>query len=215
MSLLFLGQMITRFLAVASFFIVLHATNAFSIKKSSLEFKSSSRCLASKGAPCFSTSASSSFTGCTLALQAEPLPWWHYDVMPLSHGVLHTTTSIPFFSRSYWTMGKGDGKKKKPKKTKAPTVSEPAVVVTESKPSPQRVSTEINIPVRHQIRWGQMKKAIAKSSSPSFRQTKVVRTKYRRSWGELFSCWIQSSPRLPLTFDTCQHSRLTPFRIHA
>jgi hypothetical protein len=209
MSLLFSGQMITRVLVVATFFIGLNATtNAFSIQKSSLEYMSTSQWLSSRGAICFSTSASSSFTGCTLVFQAES-SLWYYDVTPPPCVALPTTTSIPFFTRSYLIMGKGDGKKKKPKKTKAPTVSEPAAAVTESKPLPQRVSTEINIPVRHQIRWGQMKKAIAKSSSPSFRQAKVVRTKYRRSWGELLYILDSSFSGLLLTFDTCHESFLS------
>jgi hypothetical protein len=52
-------------------------------------------------------------------------------------------------------------------------------------PPPQRVSTNINIPVKHQIRWAQMHKAAAKSSGASFRQKKVERTSYRRTWGKL------------------------------
>jgi len=76
-------------------------------------------------------------------------------------------------------MGKGDGKKKRKPKKKA--VED---VVTPKSPPPQRVSTDINIPVKHQIRWGKIKKEAAKYTGVSFRQKKVVRTSYRRTWDE-------------------------------
>jgi hypothetical protein len=81
-------------------------------------------------------------------------------------------------------MGKGDGKSKKPKKSKATPAIEAVVV---SKPPPQRVTNDVNIPVRYQIRWAQMHKKAAKAEGPSFRQKKVERTRYRRAWGKL---WI-------------------------
>ena len=90
---------------------------------------------------------------------------------------------INYHPKSFWSMGKGDGKKRrKPKKSVTSDVENLTPLgVT---PPPQRVSTQINIPVRYQIRWGQMKKEVAKSTSPSFRQPKVVQTKYRRTWGK-------------------------------
>lgn len=78
-------------------------------------------------------------------------------------------------------MGKGDGKSKKPKKSKATPAIEAVVV---SKPPPQRVTNDVNIPVRYQIRWAQMHKKAAKAEGPSFRQKKVERTRYRRAWDE-------------------------------
>lgn len=78
-------------------------------------------------------------------------------------------------------MGKGDGKKRRKKKS-ATTISTPQQ--QPQQPLPQRVSTDINIPVRRQIRYAQMHKQAAKQSGASFRQTKVVRTKYRRTWGK-------------------------------
>jgi hypothetical protein len=76
-------------------------------------------------------------------------------------------------------MGKGDGKKKRTTK-KSPNVP---ITPNPVNPPPQRVSTEINIPVRHQIMWGKMKKEAAKDAGQSFRQKKVTRTSYRRTWG--------------------------------
>jgi len=77
-------------------------------------------------------------------------------------------------------MGKGDGKKKRKKKhsSSSATPSPPS-----SEPAPLRVSNNINIPVRHQIRMAQLNKQ-AQQVGPSFRQKKVVRTKYRRTWDE-------------------------------
>jgi hypothetical protein len=88
-----------------------------------------------------------------------------------------------YHQKSFCFMGKGDGKKRRKPKKSAPSEVE-SVTPLGLKPPPQRVSTQLNIPVRYQIRWGQMKKEIAKSSSPSFRQPKVVQTKYRRTWGK-------------------------------
>merc|ERR1712232_813613 len=77
------------------------------------------------------------------------------------------------------TMGKGDRKKQEEtKKGKVIDVDTPKI------PPPQRVSTDINIPIKHQIRWGKMKKEAAKAAGTSFRQKRVVRTSYRRKWDE-------------------------------
>lgn len=156
---------IARFSVLASFFMALSVSNALSFYKSS-GMPSFSRRSSSQEARCISMSTS--FVGCVSALWPET-------------STSYTSNTIPRSATSYWIMGKGDGKKKKPKKKAASTAVLPVV---ELKAQPQRVSTEVNIPVRHQIRWGQMKKAIARSSNAGFRQPKIVRTKYRRSWGE-------------------------------
>ena len=79
-------------------------------------------------------------------------------------------------------MGKGDGKKKRKKKSPNP----PAATTTTSspKPAPMRVSNNINIPVRHQIKMAQLNKQYARQQQTSFRQKRVERTSYRRKWDE-------------------------------
>jgi YacP-like NYN domain len=72
-------------------------------------------------------------------------------------------------------MGKGDGKKKRPKKQKqSQTLSPPSVLSSSSMSQPHRVSTDINIPIRRQIAFGKINKQYRESlssSSSSFRQT--------------------------------------------
>ena len=46
-----------------------------------------------------------------------------------------------------------------------------------------RVTSDSNISVKRQIKWARMKKEYSQVGQ-SFRQKKVVRTKYRRSWEE-------------------------------
>jgi len=77
-------------------------------------------------------------------------------------------------------MGKGDGKKKRKKKDK----SVPSSPSASTDPAPLRVTNNINVPVRHQIRMAQLNKEAARQSSPSFRQKRVERTRYRRTWDE-------------------------------
>ena len=79
----------------------------------------------------------------------------------------------------YINMGKGDGKKKKKKKTSSSSTaaSQP------STPTPLRVSNDINIPVRRQIRYAQMKKEAIRMSGTSFRAKNVKRTSYRKNLG--------------------------------
>jgi uncharacterized protein len=81
-------------------------------------------------------------------------------------------------------MGKGDGKKKRKKKSES--ASEEISVSSISDPSPLRVSSSINVPVRHQIRLAQLnRQASSDQSVPGFRQNKrVERTSYRRKWEE-------------------------------
>jgi hypothetical protein len=84
--------------------------------------------------------------------------------------------------RSVLTMGaKGDGKKKRKKKLDSPS---PSPQPTSSQPATPRVSTNINIPIRRQIQYGKLNKQSRESAGTSFRQEKLVRTKYRRSWDE-------------------------------
>eukprot|EP00594_Rhizosolenia_setigera_P016645 CAMPEP_0178970916 /NCGR_PEP_ID=MMETSP0789-20121207/19906_1 /TAXON_ID=3005 /ORGANISM="Rhizosolenia setigera, Strain CCMP 1694" /LENGTH=392 /DNA_ID=CAMNT_0020657671 /DNA_START=226 /DNA_END=1400 /DNA_ORIENTATION=- len=88
-------------------------------------------------------------------------------------------------------MGKGDGKKKRPKKKKTDTTSASSSInnnlsnMNEVEPQPMRVTSDSNISVRQQIKWGKMKKEMMKSSSTSFRQVNVKKkTSYRKSLDE-------------------------------
>jgi len=87
-------------------------------------------------------------------------------------------------------MGKGDGKKKRKKKTtlqsSAPTSSSSSssTTSTSSPPPPQRVTSDSNLSVRHQIKWAKLKKAAARNSQTSFRQTNHRRTAYRKTIAE-------------------------------
>ena len=82
-------------------------------------------------------------------------------------------------------MAKGDGKKKRKKQDGASIASSGAHLSEAPKPTPMRVSNDINIPIRRQIVYGRMNKEIRASGNTSFRQSKnMVRTKYRRTWDE-------------------------------
>lgn len=79
-------------------------------------------------------------------------------------------------------MGKGDGKKKRPKKSSSPASSSstPEAPV----PAPLRVTTDINISVKRQIRWAKMNQEYIKSQS-SFRQNNIrKKTSYRKNLDE-------------------------------
>lgn len=79
-------------------------------------------------------------------------------------------------------MGKGDGKKKRPK-----TSTTDAVIpsLSSSIPAAPRVSNQINIPLRHQLKLAQFNKESQKEANGGFRQQKKVeRTSYRRAWDE-------------------------------
>lgn len=81
-------------------------------------------------------------------------------------------------------MGKGDGKKKRKKKsTIEGSAGQPATPHSQTA-QPLRVSNQINVPVRHQIRMAQLSKEMNKQASTSFRQKRVERTRYRRTWDE-------------------------------
>lgn len=97
--------------------------------------------------------------------------------------ITRTRTSTRIF------MAKGDGKQKRKKKDgaggAAPGSGSGPQATEASAPTPMRVSTTINIPIRRQILYGRMNRQFQKSGSTSFRQTKkMVRTKYRRTWDE-------------------------------
>ncbi len=81
------------------------------------------------------------------------------------------------------TMAKGDGKQRRKKKSE--TESSLPVVAVPQTPAAPRVSNNINIPIRRQIRYGRMNKQLRQLGSSSFRQaTNMQRTKYRRTWDE-------------------------------
>lgn len=79
-------------------------------------------------------------------------------------------------------MGKGDGKQKRKKKSATPAA---ASVPQPSTPAPLRVTNDINISVKRQIKWAKMKQEYAKSQT-GFRQNNSVRKKvsYRRRLDE-------------------------------
>ena len=78
--------------------------------------------------------------------------------------------------------GHRDGKKKRKKQSGSPAPSNPAPAPT---PAAPRVSTDINVSVKRQIAYGKLNKQYREGGgSTSFRQKKVVRTKYRRAWDE-------------------------------
>jgi len=81
---------------------------------------------------------------------------------------------------SHLYMGKGDGKKKRKKRTSASAAPPPDL----PRPAPLRVSTDINIPVKRQIKWAKMNQEYVKSQT-SFRQTNVrKKTSYRKRLDE-------------------------------
>ena len=109
------------------------------------------------------------------------------DQVASSLATCHTADRTRFIV----TMGKGDGKKKRKKKDSSFVM--PASMTTPLQPPPpQRVSNDINVPIRMQIKYGQMRKEMAKQASTSFRKKKVERTKYRRTWG---MCYVQRNKK--------------------
>ena len=86
-------------------------------------------------------------------------------------------------SSSRLEMAKGDGKKKRKKKSAAETNVAPAPAMSAPAAIPTRVMSDSNISVKRQIKWARMKKEHSQVGQ-SFRQPKVVRTKYRRTWDE-------------------------------
>jgi len=84
------------------------------------------------------------------------------------------------FRESTALLGKGDGKKKRKKKSSSLSAPTPAV----SAPAPMRVSTDINIPVKRQIRWAKLNQEYSKART-SFRQVNIKKkTSYRKRLDE-------------------------------
>lgn len=82
---------------------------------------------------------------------------------------------------------KGDGKQRRKKQSSSPSPSSTPQQSQQQQQQPQRVSNNINIPIRRQIQYGKINKQLRENGSggtASFRQRKVVRTKYRRTWDE-------------------------------
>ena len=101
---------------------------------------------------------------------------------PMPFYYLCRNERIKSSSRIVCWMAKGDGKKSRKKQTQSqPQPSNVKPVAT----TPQRVTNDINIPVRRQIKWAQMKKEALRNSGTSFRQTNVKRTAYRKSLGRV------------------------------
>ena len=77
--------------------------------------------------------------------------------------------------------GTKDGKQNRKKLSDSATPSQPAPAPT---PAAPRVSTDFNISVRRQILYGRLNKQLRAGGTSSFRQKKVEKTKYRRTWDE-------------------------------
>lgn len=118
----------------------------------------------------FSSAKSSSFVGSTTLLK--------HDVHVQAGG--SSSSAINLMRSSTLIMGKGDGKKKRKKKTKSSDSAVGGPHGPPNPPSPLRVTNDINIPIRQQIKWAQMKKEAERHSGQAFRQKR--RTKYRRTW---------------------------------
>lgn len=152
---------------------------AMSLHDFSATLRSKTNSLSSRLAPVSFRSLSQGYTQVEIStfVASPSLLKWQNQVV--------TSQAYPTTSRvrhTFLIMGKGDGKKKR-KKTTSSSAQPASTTPQQQQPPPQRVSTDINVPVRMQIQYGQMRKAVSKQSGTSFRQAKVVRTKYRRTWG--------------------------------
>lgn len=156
------------------------SVSGFSMKRETSSFNS----LAQE----FSTIRSTTFITSTSILKSEYAVTMTEEHRPLPSFLFRGRTA-----GIITMMGKGDGKKKRKKKTALIGTSNGVSSSASSNPSPPqpvplRVTNQINVPVKRQIRYAQMNKQAAKlSKNPGFRQQKVVRTKYRRTWGMCFS----------------------------
>ena len=103
-------------------------------------------------------------------------------------------TKRPMFTRKRVSIemgAKGDGKQRRKKQSSSSSSPSSSSQQQQSQPSQQpaapRVSNNINIPIRRQIQYGKINKKFREGGAggtASFRQKKVVRTKYRRTWDE-------------------------------
>jgi uncharacterized protein len=134
----------------------------------------------------FSKSNSLSTSYATISLQPNLL-YAHYRIDPRGIDSYYNRNSVILY------MAKGDGKKRRKKATEiasSPTANAKASPSLSNTPSPSppplRVTTNINIPIRHQLRMAQFNKELRSSeSTSSFRSPKKLeRTKYRRTWDE-------------------------------
>eukprot|EP00985_Skeletonema_marinoi_P018238 scaffold10159_cov80-Skeletonema_marinoi.AAC.8 len=97
------------------------------------------------------------------------------------HPSLHQCQYKVAFRKKHRTilqMGKGDGKKKRKKKSATAATSQSAAEAPQQQPL--RVSNNINIPVKRQIKWAKLNQAYIKSSQTSFRAAKKTRTAFRK-----------------------------------
>ena len=111
---------------------------------------------------------------------------WQLDVL-MDERIDHSAATHYSNNKFFLVMGKGDGKKKRKKKPATPSSPAAAAAPAEVKiQQPLRVTNDINIPVKRQIRYAQMTKEFQRQqrANPGFRQKKVVRTRYRRTWDE-------------------------------
>lgn len=162
----------------ASAFHVHGSISGFSMKRETSSFNSLGQEFSTIRSTTFVTSTSilKSEYAVTITEEHQPLPSF------LSRG---RTVGII-------TMGKGDGKKKRKKSTASSSASSDS---SPPQPAPLRVTNQINVPVKRQIRYAQMNKQAAKRlSNPGFRQQKTVRTKYRRTWG----MWLSERIAVPI-----------------
>lgn len=174
-------SILTIYCSRASAFHVHGSVSGFSMKRETSSYNSLWHKFSTIRSTTFITSTSILKSEYALAMTEEN----HFLPSFLSPG---RTAGIIF-------MGKGDGKKKR--KKKIPLIgsgsSSTSSIPSPPQPAPLRVTNQINVPVKRQIRYAQMNKQAAKVSNPGFRQSKVVRTKYRRTWGMCFGerSWCQ------------------------
>ena len=104
---------------------------------------------------------------------------------------LHTRLAAPFSAyqmndahrrkSSAIKMGKGDGKQKRKKQSSSASSTTPPPPATSTPAVPQRVTNDINIPVKRQIQWAKMKQEYVKSQTTSFTQNNMkTKVSYRR-----------------------------------
>jgi predicted RNA-binding protein with PIN domain len=116
-------------------------------------------------------------TGVVSALSSSSKP----RVLVTRSPFLSVAVSFSTASTTALLGSKGDGKQRRkptPAAVSTPTSTPPIA------PQSPRVSSQINIPVRQQIKWAQLNKEIQREGATAFRQKKVERTKYRRAWEE-------------------------------
>lgn len=110
---------------------------------------------------------------CPVELFAPPTPQLHTP--RTTNDASYRTLSSPI------QMGKGDGKQKRKKQSSASTSPPPPPPPATSTPTvPQRVTNDINIPVKRQIQWAKMKQEYVKSQSSFTQNNMKTKVSYRR-----------------------------------